>query len=195
MKAENLLQLRRLQMSGVAQLIPRATDNCQVSVVESQRVISIRHLPDCENSVSHFFAGENALQPPQAGHFEGSDPWMLWRSPNEYLLITSSDVFANDSLAALPATRNALAYALDLSAGYLIVELLGDGIVDVLPRLLDASAIPQAAGRCCRARLAEIAVIAVRLADDRVWLVADRANDRYLMLWIAYAVQASAPRP
>lgn len=194
MKAEDLSVSSRVQLSGVAQLLPRATDNCQISIVEPQRVVSIRHLPDCENAVQKVLADENAPQVPTAGQFEGNDPFLLWRSPTEYLLITSSDKVADDCLAALPAAQNALAYALDLSAGYLVVELQGKGIADVLPRQLDASAIPQNPGRCTRARLAEIAVIAVRLADDRVWLVADRANDRYLLQWVSYAMQATVTR-
>jgi len=194
LKAEDLSVSSRVQLSGVAQLLPRATDNCQISIVEPQRVVSIRHLPDRENAVRKVLAHENAPQVPTAGQFEGNDPFLLWRSPTEYLLITSSDKVADDCLAALPAAQNALAYALDLSAGYLVVELQGKGIADVLPRLLDASAIPQKPGRCTRARLAEIAVIAVRLADDRVWLVADQANDRYLLHWVSYAVQATVPR-
>jgi sarcosine oxidase gamma subunit len=191
LKAENLSVSSRLQLSGVAQLIPGATDNCTVSIVEPQRVISIRHLPDRENALQNVLADANVRQVPAAGHFEGEDPFLLWLTPTEYLLITSSDAFADDFLAALPTAQNALAYALDLSAGYLVVELQGEGIQDVLPRLLDASAIPQTPGRCTRARVVETAAIMLRFTDNRVWLVTDRVNDRYLMRWIAYAMQAT----
>lgn len=99
MKAEDLSVSSRVQLSGVAQLQPRATDNCQISIVEPQRVVSIRHLPDRENAVQKVLAHENAPQVPTAGQFEGNDPFLLWRSPTEYLLITSSDNVADRSTA------------------------------------------------------------------------------------------------
>lgn len=81
-----------------------------------------------------------------------------------------------------------------LSAGGIAFELEGAaaGLEALLSRLIDASAIPRVRGHGTRARLGDVAVSVLRLAEDHVWLLADRSHDRYLALWLARAMDAVA---
>ena len=83
--------------------------------------------------------------------------------------------------------RELLACALDQTAGCLVFELLGHNVTDLLPRLFDASAIPQRVGQASRARLMDISALLMRVGPDRVLLAVDRAHGLYAAQWIAQA--------
>jgi sarcosine oxidase gamma subunit len=127
---------------------------------------------------------------PDAGRFSGAATLALWRNPTELLLVTPERAVADAVLDALPPAPDALAYAVDQSDGLVTLEVRGRALDDVLHRLLDAHAVPLEPGQGTRARLADIAVFALRLAPDRAWLMADRANDRFLAHWMAHAADA-----
>ena len=186
--ADRLLPASR--SAGIAPLLPAHPAGVTVSIVEPLRVVALRYLPQGAATVERIAAALALPRLPDAGRFEGRDPYILWCRPGESLLITTIDDVADGALRALAAGGDPLAYAVDQSGGSIAFELAGAGIDAVLPRLLDASAIPQQPDQGTRARLADIAVIALRLAAERVWLLADRGNDRYLAQWLAYAVQA-----
>ena len=176
--------------AGIAPLLPARSAGVMVSVVEPLRVVALRYLPEGAATVERVAEALALARLPDAGRYEGRDPYVVWRCPGEFLLITTIDDAAEGALRSLPAGGDPFAYAVDQSDGTIAFELTGGGISAVLPRLLDASAIPHQPGQGTRARLGDIAVIALRLEPERVWLLAERGIDRYLAQWIAYASEA-----
>ena len=188
---DRLNALCRLDVAGIGSLLPAPVPGLSVRLVDPFRVVALRHLPGGAPAIETA-ANEQALpRLPVAGHFEGHEPYFLWCNSREWLLITTSDGLADDLLHALPASSAALAYAVDRSAGSVIFELTGADMTVVLPRLFDAGAIPQKPGQGTRARFVDIAVIALHLTNDRIWLLADRGNDRYIAQWLTYAIKGA----
>jgi heterotetrameric sarcosine oxidase gamma subunit len=190
--AERLIALNRRDIGSVGSLLPAPTPDVSVRLIEPCRVVSLRHLSGGATAIETALREHALPRLPTTGQFEGQDSYLLWRSPSEWLLITASDALADGLLRTLPAGTAALACAVDQSAGSVIFELTGTGIAAVLPRLLDASTIPQKPGQATRARLVDIAVIALRLTADRVFLLADRSNDRYMAQWLTYSIQGAS---
>jgi heterotetrameric sarcosine oxidase gamma subunit len=182
--AERLFALNRRDVGGVGSLLPAPTSSLDARIIEPCRVISLRHLSGGITAIETAVWEHAHLRLPTAGHFEGQDSYLLWRSPSEWLLITPSDEVADGLLRVLPTGTSALACAVDHSAGSVIFELTGAGVTTILPRLLDAGAIPQKPGQGTRTRLIDIAVIALRLTADHVLLLTDRSNDQYMAHWL-----------
>jgi heterotetrameric sarcosine oxidase gamma subunit len=122
--------------------------------------------------------------------FAGDEPCVLWRSPREWLLLTDDAALSARIASALRPVPSALAVAVDLTAGSLVLDLQGADVDALLSRLVDAAAVPTTVGEGTRARLADIAIALLRIESDRVRVVADRANDCYLAQWLAYAARA-----
>lgn len=172
--------------------LPPATTALTVRVVQDLRVLALRHLTGGMDAIAAALVCASLEPLPPPGAFHGADPWLLWAGPAEFLLLTSNGAVANAVQKALAPGRVPLACALDQSSGQLAFELLGPAVADVLPRLLDASAIPQRAGQVCRARLMDISGVVMRLSADRVWLVVDRSHGAYTALWLTRAAQVGA---
>lgn len=167
-----------------------------VRVLEDLGVLSLRHLPGGTAALEGALSAHALAPLPKPGACHGSDPWLVWTSPTECLLLSSSSPIAEGVLQALAPGHEALACALDLSAGYLAIELLGPAVADVLPRLFDASAIPRGVGQGSRARLMDISAVVLRVGPDQVWLLVDRAQGAYVAHWITHALGAVAdPAP
>ena len=173
-----LRPLPRAQLATLGALLPAG-----VTLVEPLRVLSLRCLPGAESELA---AAAGAL--PRPGRLVGSDPLLIWRSPTEWLHVGTRDEPADALLRALPP--GGATQATDLSAGITVFELQGESIDALLPRLLDAGVQLGQPGQATRARLADIAVVGMRLAPERLWLLIDRANDHYLAHWLAYASAA-----
>jgi len=173
-----LRPLPRVQLGTLASLLP-----AEVCIVEPLRVVTLRCLPGSDAALA---AAASPLPGPSS--FTGKDPLLVWRSPGEWLHIGTRDEAADALLQAL--LPGGSAHATDLSAGLILFELRGPALDALLPRLLDASVQLAEPGQGTRARLADIAVVALRHAPDRLWLLADRANDHYLAHWLAYATNA-----
>lgn len=177
-----LRALPRGQLGALASLLPP-----QARIVEPLRVLTLRCLPGGEADLASAVAA--AL--PGPGTFAGS---LVWRSPSEWLHIGNDGAAADALLHALPPGA-AAAQATDLSAGIVVIELQDAALDALLSRLLDAAVPLSQPGQAARTRLAEIAVLALRLAPERLWLLADRGNAHYLAHWLAYAAAAlSAPQ-
>ena len=192
--AERLPTSSPLDAAGFAALsvalraaLPAPTAALTVQVVEGLRVLALRHLAGGAAAVEAAVAAHHLAPLPQPGAFRGADPWLVWTGPAECLLLTSNSAQADGVLLALAPGRELLACALDHTAGCLVFELLGHDVTDLLPRLFDASAIPQRVGQASRTRLMDISALLVRVGPDRVLLVVDRVLGVYAAQWIAQA--------
>ena len=183
-----LAALPRAQIGTLADILPKPAAGLRVSIVEPLRVLSMRCLPGGAPSIA---SALGIAELPGPGRFHGDDPLLQWRSPSEWLHIGSRDEPADALLRALPAGAG-VAQATDLSAGTIVFELQGTALDALLQRLLDATVQVGQPGQGTRTRLADIAVVAMRLSEQRLWLLADRANDHYLAHWLAYAGASSS---
>ncbi|MDH0866262.1 hypothetical protein [Mitsuaria sp. GD03876] len=221
-----LRPLPRARLGDVARLLPASGTSLSVAIVEPLRVVTLRCLPGGQPALAAAVAavgavgnlgavGATAANFPAAtrvvnasiaaagataglpgpGRFIGVDPLLAWRGPGEWLHFSRTDAPADALLAALPP-GDAPAQAIDLSAGTLVVELQGPALDALIARLFDATVRLAEPGQGTRTRLAEIAVVALRLAPRRLWLLVDRANDDYLARWLTYAADADlSPQP
>ena len=154
--------------------------------VEPLRVVTLRSIGDGIETIRSALSAQGVALPDPL-QFSGSSPFVLWRSPTEWLLIATSDAPADQVLRELAPGRHATACAIDQSPGVIAIELEGGTIESVMSRLVDASAIPREPGCGTRARLGDIAVTMLRVASTHLWLIADHSVEGYLVDWIAYA--------
>jgi heterotetrameric sarcosine oxidase gamma subunit len=185
-----LARLSHAEFAGLAALWPKSSPEMALQVVEPMQVLSLRHLPGGGTSVLSTVLAGNTL--PLPGHCCGIEPRLIWRSPNETLLLTKDASLASALLAALRPAPGALACALDSSAGTLVVEMRGANVEALLSRLVDSQALPRNAGQASRVRLVDIAAVVWRDAPDRAGLLIDRANGHYLAQWLSYAADGMA---
>lgn len=163
-----------------------------VQVVAPLRVVTLRHLPGAQARVDSVLAALTGppLQRPEPGCFNGrpgDGACLLWLRPNETLCIATADAVPDALLRELAPGAQPLACALDVSSAWFGLALHGAAGAAVLPRLVDASAIPTQAGRGTRARLADVAALVLRLDDACTWLLVDRSHRPHLLEWIAHA--------
>jgi sarcosine oxidase gamma subunit len=163
--------------------------------------ITIRHFPG-DASARHAVQQAGLAWCETPGTFTGTGPWLAWRSPQEAIAIGCEPARLRTLLAALAPGRNAGAAAVDISEAIGGVELHGPMLDEWLAHLVDATAIPRQAGRVTRARLADVAVMLLRLAPERLWLLAEKPLLPYVQEWLAYAHEgafadlgASVPAP
>jgi heterotetrameric sarcosine oxidase gamma subunit len=186
-----LAPLSRAEVAGLAMLWPKPSPALALQVVEPMHVLSLRHLPGGgASALSAVMAGHKLPALPGPGHSCGIEPRLIWRSPNEILLLTRDAVLASTLLAELRPAPGALACVLDLSAGMLVVKLQGGNVGALLSRLIDAHALPRGTDQASRVRLADIAAVVWRDAPDHVGLLVDRVNEHYLARWLSYAADA-----
>ena len=185
-----LAPLSRLDLAGLSAVWPKPSPALALTVIDAMRVLSLRHLAGGGTAALAAVLTAQGLQPiPDPGRSSGIEPKLIWRSPSETLLLTHDAACSTSLLAALRPTPGVLAFALDLSAGTLVVELNGSALDALLPRLVDADALPRDTGLAARTRLADIAATVWRSAPDRVGLLVDRANDHYLARCLSYAIE------
>lgn len=170
--------------------LPAPTPALTVRVVEGLRVLALRYLAGGGAAIEMALAAHDLAPLAKPGACRGADPWLVWIGPAESLLLTSRHAVADGVLRELAPGREVLACALDQSGGCLVFELLGANVDNVLPRLLDVSAIPQRAGQSSRARLMDISAVVMRLEPDRVLLVVDRMHGIYAAQWLRHALDS-----
>ena len=134
------------------------------------------------------------------GDLSGHGLLLVRCQPEEVVVIAASSHPALADLSAtLAPSRSSDVVAIDLSHGLVVVALEGPQLHDWLAHLVDATAIPMtistATGRASRTRLADIAVMLLRMAPQCVWLVADRAVSPYLANWLAFSHQGAFASP
>jgi heterotetrameric sarcosine oxidase gamma subunit len=170
--------------------LPRPSAARSVRPVPGLRVLSLRYLADGDAAVKAAVAAHGLTPLPEPGTFRGADPCLVWTGPAEFLLLTTSSAVAAGVQEALFPGREALACALDQTAGCLVLELVSHEVADVLLHLLDVNAVPREVGDSTRTRLVDIASIVLRLDTDRIWLVIDRAHSEYALEWLTHAMDA-----
>jgi heterotetrameric sarcosine oxidase gamma subunit len=186
-----LAPLPGAEVSGLAALWSKSSASIALHLVEPMQVLSLRHLPGGgAATLSTVMARHSLPGLPGPGHSCGIEPRLIWCSPNEVLLLTQDAALASALLAELRPAPGALACALDLSAGTLVVKLQGGNVEALLSRLGDALALPRGADQASRVRLVDIAAVVWREAPDHVGLLVDRANVHYLARWLSYAADA-----
>ena len=176
--------------ADLREALPPASPALKVSVVEGLRVLAFRHLAGGETAIGEVLVANHLSALPTPGTCVGSDPWQVWIGPTESLLVTAKGGLADDVLAALHPGCNSLACVVDQSAGWLVFEWLGAGVDDLLPRLIDASAIPRHEGQGGRARFMDISAVVMRVGMDHVLLAIERPHGSYAAQWIGHASRA-----
>ena len=167
--------------------------------VEGMGLVTLRHRSGSQ-AARELVAAQGLPWPEHTGEMvgdlSGNGVLLLRRQPEEVVVIAPH---AHPALAALTATltpgQSSEVAAIDLSHGTVLVALEGPQLDDWLAHLVDVSAIPTTIGRASRTRLADIAVLLVRLASDRIWLVADRAVSPYLAHWLAFSHEGAFAPP
>jgi heterotetrameric sarcosine oxidase gamma subunit len=186
-----LAPLSGAEVAGLAALWPKSSTAIALQLVEPMHVLSLRHLPGGgASALSAVMARHTVPGLPEPGHSCGIEPRLIWRSPNEILLLTQDAAQASALIAELRPAPGALACALDLSAGTLVVKLQGGNVEALLSRLVDAHALPRGTDQTSRVRLVDIAAVVWRDAPDHVGLLVERANVHYLARWLSYAADA-----
>jgi sarcosine oxidase, subunit gamma len=171
-------------------LLPTPSASFSVSVLEGPRVLAVRHLAGGALLLDQALSAYALTPLPKTGTCLGADPCLIWRSPTEFLLLTSQPAVADGVLQALAPGRHDLACALDLSAGSVVFELQGQGGADVLARLVEASAVPMQSGQATRSRFMDVAVVIFRQDPHSVKLLFDRGHCLYAAQWIEHASRA-----
>jgi len=126
---------------------------------------------------------------------ESGELLAMRRHPEEAILIGTSGTRLDTLVAALAPGRHADAFATDLSDGMATIALEGPRLEAWLARVVDAMAIPRSPGTATRVRFADIAVLLLRLAPERIWLVVDRALAAYAGEWLTYAHAGAFAEP
>ena len=162
-----------------------------VREVETLVVIALRHLPEADAALVTALRAVGISAAPVPGQVLGHNPWAIWRSPSEIILLATHREHADAAVAAMVDTS--LACAVDQSDGVFALELQGPQLDDLLLRLVDSRSLPLSPRTASRARVADIAVTLVRLESDRLWMLAERPQADYLMNWLKHAGAALEP--
>ncbi|MEY3124057.1 MAG: Sarcosine oxidase, gamma subunit family [Pseudomonadota bacterium] len=162
-----------------------------VRKMETLVVIALRHLPEADAALVKALRAVGISAAPDPGQVLGQNPWALWRSPSEVILLATHRNHADSAAAAMVDTP--LACAVDQTDGVLALELQGPQLDDLLLRLVDSRSLPRSPGTASRARLADITITLVRHESDRLWMLAERPQADYLMNWLKHAGAALEP--
>lgn len=171
--------------------LPDPTPELNVSVAYGMRVLVCRYLPGGTVAAHEVLAANRLTPMPAPNTCVGTDPWQVWLGPTESLLLTTDDELAERVVAALRPGCNPLTCVLEQSAGWLVFDLQGVGVDELLPRLLDGSAVPWRTGQGVRARFMDIRAVVVRAEPGRVLIAVDRSHGGYAAHWIGHACSAS----
>ena len=161
-----------------------------VREVETLVVIALRHLPEADAALVTALRAVGISAAPVPGQVLGHNPWAIWRSPSEIILLATHREHADAAVAAMIDTS--IACAVDQSDGVFALELQGPQLDDLLLRLVDSRSLPRSRGTASRARLADIAITLVRHESDRLWMLAERPQAHYLMNWLNHVGVALA---
>ncbi len=155
-----------------------------VRKIETLVVVSLRHLPEAVDTLLTALRAVGISAAPNPGQVLGQNPWALWRSPSEVILLTTHRNLADAALATMIGTS--LACAVDQTDGVLALELKGQQLDDLLLRLVDSRSLPRLPGASSQARLVDISITLVRHESDRLWILSERPQADYLMNWLQH---------
>jgi sarcosine oxidase gamma subunit len=155
-----------------------------VRKIETLVVVSLRHLPEAVDTLLTALRAVGISAAPNPGQVLGQNPWALWRSPSEVILLTTHRNLADAALATMIGTS--LACAVDQTDGVVALELKGQQLDDLLLRLVDSRSLPRLPGASSQARLVDISITLVRHESDRLWILSERPQADYLMNWLQH---------
>ena len=89
--------------------LPLSTAALSVRVLPGLHVLSLRHLAGGTAAVASAVAVHGLAPLPVAGTVRGTDPWLVWAGPAEFLLLSTSSKVAEGVQQALAPGRKALA--------------------------------------------------------------------------------------
>jgi sarcosine oxidase gamma subunit len=157
-----------------------------VREVNGLHIATVRHFTG-DSSAFGALAAVGLPGPQAPGSLAGHDPWLAWRGPQESLVLCTHSGPVQAVLKALAPGHSETAMAADLSEALIAFELHGPRIDAWLTHLVDASSLPNASGGTSRARLADVSVLLLRLAPQRLWLLGDRTVADYLRNWLTFS--------
>lgn len=157
-----------------------------VRIAGQMQIVSLISLPG-DHRLNEVVSACNCQLPGEAGSTFGSDPCLIWRQPGETLAVSATPRALDPLLSGLAAAPSPLASAVDVSHAVIVFELNHKALDAWLSRVIDSSAMPRLPGEAWRARLGDIAVLAVRRTPESAWLITDRAFAHYLAHWLAYS--------
>ena len=156
-----------------------------VRKIETLVVVALRHLPEVANTLVTALQAVGISAAPNPGQVLGQNPWALWRSPSEVILLATHRNHTDAAVAAMVGTS--LACAVNQTDGILALELQGQQLDDFLRRLVDSRSLPGLPGTSTQARLVDISITLVRHELDRLWMLTERPQADYLMNWLKHA--------
>jgi sarcosine oxidase gamma subunit len=171
--------------------LPGPAPELSVSLAVGLRVMVVRHLPGGTVAANEVLAANRLPPMPAPSTCVGTDPWQVWLGPTESLLLTTDDELADRVVEALRPGCHALTCALEQSAGWLVFDLQGVGVDELLPRLLDGSAVPWHPGQGVRARFMDIRAVVVRAGPSQVLIAVERWHGGSAAQWIGRACSAA----
>lgn len=181
------------------ELISATTDAPGCRLLSGVTAVSVRFLPgDTAAQAAMLALGLPWVKSP--GEMAGSDPLVCWCGPQELVCVGLDAAPLNPLLASLAPGRQDLALAIDISEAIAVFELHGPQLDRWLHHLVDAAAVPMAAGCVTRCRFADVSALLLRHSIDRLWLVVERPFAPYASNWLLHAhagalVGLSAPDP
>jgi sarcosine oxidase gamma subunit len=165
-----------------------------VALVDGLRMVAVRWLGGGE-AVRQAFDDSGLPWASAPGDCAGDDPLVAWCAPRERWLIGQNRPPLDQLLTRLAPGRLAGALAVDVSDSSVVFNLCGTALDTWLAHLVDASAVPRVAWRASRCRLADVPVLLLRRASDRLWLVVDRPLGNYVADWLEYAHEGAFAKP
>jgi sarcosine oxidase gamma subunit len=102
---------------------------------------------------------------------------LAWRSPTETLMISTSEVLETLQCAAATLPDGCI---VDQRGGAWVFRASGEAVADLIARLGGHGACP-ASGESLRTRLADVAVLAVKVQPEETLLIVERSYGPHLM--------------
>lgn len=147
--------------------------------------VAVHHLADDESAARAL--AQIGLAAPGSGRCSGEGYIVAWHSPKVWLVLGQAGATLQALCDTLGPGGSDHALAVDVSDAVTLLELRGAGLQPWLARLIDADALPAAAGACVRCRFMDIPVLLLRLAEDIIWLAVDHPLLPYVQDWLDYS--------
>ncbi|MFN5722431.1 MAG: hypothetical protein ACK47O_01240, partial [Betaproteobacteria bacterium] len=109
--------------SPEGEVMPLDVATVEIRRIEPLFVLAIRHLPDAADEVEAALRSTGLPGLPWPGQVLGRDPWILWRSPSELMLLATTRTGPNALTDAIG--NGLLACAVEQSDGLIGFELRG----------------------------------------------------------------------
>jgi heterotetrameric sarcosine oxidase gamma subunit len=186
-------ELRRL--TALNGNLPYAADGFELRELGAVTKVRIQTLRHRGLSTS---AADSRKLPAVPNTVLGSDPFVLWKAPDDWLVYSLSQPPAAVFQWAAEVASEAPLVATDVSCSSTLLELSGPKVVDILLRDctldLEGNAIPPSA--CAQTQFANTVVLIHRLSQPSVWrLFVERSVAANVWEWIVDSAGAALDQP